>query len=64
MEPNWNPMLEAQALDRAHRIGQTREVSATRYLTPDSIKKYVQDVKERKLRLINKSLGNFIGEKE
>ncbi|KAI1770677.1 P-loop containing nucleoside triphosphate hydrolase protein [Hypoxylon cercidicola] len=37
MEPHWNPMLEAQALDRVHRMGQTREVFTTRYLTPGSI---------------------------
>ncbi|RAH81607.1 hypothetical protein BO86DRAFT_313518 [Aspergillus japonicus CBS 114.51] len=37
MEPHWNPMLEAQAVDRVHRIGQSREVIVTRYLTVNSI---------------------------
>ncbi|KAK3900217.1 P-loop containing nucleoside triphosphate hydrolase protein, partial [Staphylotrichum tortipilum] len=37
MEPYWNPMVEAQAVDRAHRIGQQRDVVITRYLIKDSI---------------------------
>jgi SWI/SNF-related matrix-associated actin-dependent regulator of chromatin subfamily A3 len=32
MEPQWNPMLEDQALDRVHRIGQTKEVTTVRYV--------------------------------
>ena len=37
MEPHWNPMVEAQALDRVHRIGQEREVWTTRYIVDGSI---------------------------
>ena len=37
MEPQWNPMAEEQALDRVHRIGQSRPVVATRYIVKDSI---------------------------
>ena len=37
MEPQWNPMLEEQALDRVHRIGQTRDVVTFRYVVKDSI---------------------------
>ncbi|KAK2764390.1 hypothetical protein FQN54_009084 [Arachnomyces sp. PD_36] len=37
VEPHWNPMVEAQALDRVHRMGQTRDVVTTRYITKDSI---------------------------
>lgn len=37
VEPHWNPMVEEQALDRVHRMGQTRDVVATRYITDDSI---------------------------
>jgi hypothetical protein len=36
MEPQWNPMVEAQALDRVHRLGQTRNVTATKYIIEDS----------------------------
>jgi SNF2 family DNA or RNA helicase len=37
IEPHWNPMAEAQAVDRVHRIGQTRDVVITRYIVDDSI---------------------------
>lgn len=37
LEPHWNPMAEAQAVDRVHRIGQSREVVTTRYIIRDSI---------------------------
>ncbi|PNP80170.1 hypothetical protein FNYG_06493 [Fusarium nygamai] len=61
VEPHWNPMLEEQALDRVHRMGQTRDVVATRYLTNDSIEMMVKDIKERKLDLISSSLGHLAG---
>jgi hypothetical protein len=37
IEPHWNPMAEAQAVDRVYRIGQQREVFVTRYIVPNSI---------------------------
>lgn len=37
VEPQWNPMVEAQALDRVHRIGQVRDVTVTRYIVKNSI---------------------------
>ena len=37
IEPQWNPMAEEQALDRVHRIGQTRPVTAIRYIVKGSI---------------------------
>lgn len=32
MEPQWNPMIEDQALDRVYRIGQKKQVTTTRYI--------------------------------
>jgi len=37
MEPHWNPMAEAQAVDRIHRIGQTKAVKVTKYCVQNSI---------------------------
>ena len=37
VEPHWNPMAEAQAVDRVHRIGQQRDVTVIRYVVSDSI---------------------------
>ncbi|KAK8029776.1 hypothetical protein PG993_011067 [Apiospora rasikravindrae] len=57
LEPHWNPMLEAQAVDRVHRIGQSQDVSVTRYLVKDSVEMYVKWVQDDKLRLISQSLN-------
>ena len=40
MEPQWNPMIEDQALDRVYRIGQKKEVTTTRYV----VKKTLEEV--------------------
>ncbi|RYP49271.1 hypothetical protein DL768_004994 [Monosporascus sp. mg162] len=56
IEPHWNPMVEAQAVDRVHRMGQTRQVTVTRYIVPDSIETYMQWIQQEKLRLVSQSL--------
>ncbi|KAL7930066.1 SNF2 family N-terminal domain-containing protein [Trichoderma chlorosporum] len=58
LEPHWNPMVEAQAFDRVHRIGQQREVVVTRYLVKDTIETYVQWTQKEKLKLIQQSLDS------
>lgn len=37
LEPQWNPMVEAQAIGRVHRIGQSQQVFVTRYIVRRSI---------------------------
>jgi hypothetical protein len=41
IEPGWNPAIERQALDRVHRLGQTRPVKQIRYVVerPDSVER-------------------------
>ncbi|KAI0889137.1 SNF2 family N-terminal domain-containing protein [Annulohypoxylon maeteangense] len=58
MEPGWNPLLEQQAIDRIHRLGQEREVIATRYVVSgsDSIEQYVLKRQEHKINIIKLSL--------
>ncbi|KAI1488246.1 hypothetical protein F5X96DRAFT_685614 [Biscogniauxia mediterranea] len=59
LEPHWNPMAEAQAVDRVHRIGQTSPVTITRYIVPHSIETYIQWVQSDKLRIINLSFDTL-----
>ncbi|KAJ5602046.1 hypothetical protein N7510_011580 [Penicillium lagena] len=57
MEPHWNPMAEAQAIDRVHRFGQLREVEVVRYIVNESIEHYVQEIQRQKLRVIKNTLS-------
>jgi SNF2 family DNA or RNA helicase len=47
----WNPAVETQAEDRAHRIGQTRPVQVFAYLTPDSIEQRIGEILDEKRAL-------------
>ncbi len=47
----WNPAVEAQAEDRAHRIGQTRPVQVFAYLTPNSIEQRIAEILAEKRAL-------------
>ncbi|VUC36396.1 unnamed protein product [Clonostachys rosea] len=64
LEPSWNPMAEAQAVDRIHRIGQHRDVFITRYMTRDSIEGYIQWIQQDKIRLIERSLDSSASHSE
>lgn len=48
LDPWWNPAVEAQAIDRAHRIGQTRRVFAARLIARDTVEEKVLALQERK----------------
>lgn len=48
IEPWWNPAVEHQATDRAHRIGQTRSVQVYRYIMEGSIEEKIETLKQRK----------------
>ena len=39
VEPQWNPSIEAQAIGRALRMGQTRPVTVFKYITENSVEK-------------------------
>ncbi|WP_026840365.1 DEAD/DEAH box helicase [Citrifermentans bremense] len=51
LDPWWNPAVESQASDRAHRIGQQRQVTITRLLMRHSIEEKMMELKKRKLKL-------------
>ena len=52
-DPWWNPAAEAQAVDRAHRIGQHRAVTVYRMVSTGTIEEKVIDLQERKRELFN-----------
>ena len=47
-DPWWNPMAEQQAVDRAHRIGQTKSVNIYKFITRNSIEEKILKLQERK----------------
>ncbi len=51
LDPWWNPAAEAQAVDRAHRIGQTRQVMVYRLVATDTIEDKVMALKAAKSKL-------------
>jgi SNF2 family DNA or RNA helicase len=53
MDPWWNPAVEAQAVDRTHRIGQTRSVNVYRLVATDTIEEKVMALKARKAALFS-----------
>ncbi|WP_019200853.1 DEAD/DEAH box helicase [Tsukamurella sp. 1534] len=57
LDPWWNPAAEAQAIDRAHRIGQTRSVMVYRLVSADTIEDKVMALKERKAALFESVMG-------
>ena len=52
-DPWWNPAVESQAVDRAHRIGQNKTVSVYRLVTEDSVEQKIMALKERKSKLVD-----------
>ena len=51
LDPWWNPAVEAQAIDRAHRIGQTRPVFAFRLIARDTVEEKVLELQATKRQL-------------
>src|SRR3974377_2105452 len=48
LHPWWNPAVEAQAIDRTHRIGQTRRVFAYRIIAKDTVEEKVLELQKSK----------------
>ena len=56
-DPWWNPAVEAQAIDRTHRIGQKQTVFAYRLLIKDSIEEKIRQLQKKKGDIANDILG-------
>lgn len=48
LDPWWNPAVEQQAIDRTHRIGQTRNVFIYKFITKDTVEEKILALQERK----------------
>jgi len=55
-DPFWNPYIEMQAVDRAHRIGQQREVKVHRILIKETVEDRITELQERKRELVDAAL--------
>lgn len=69
LDPWWNPAVEAQAVDRAHRIGQTRRVFAYRLIARDTVEEKILELQKEKRQLADavvsgdqRMLGNLTAE--
>jgi SNF2 family DNA or RNA helicase len=51
LDPWWNPAVEAQAIDRAHRIGQARHVFAYRLIAGDTVEEKIAELQRSKRAL-------------
>ncbi|MEX1240927.1 MAG: DEAD/DEAH box helicase [Cyclobacteriaceae bacterium] len=51
LDPWWNPAVEAQAIDRAHRIGQKRKVFTYKFITRNSVEEKILTLQQKKLKL-------------
>ena len=52
----WNPAIEDQAINRAHRVGQKNTVIVTRFLTENTIERRIAEVLEAKRKIFNELL--------
>ena len=57
LDPWWNPAVEDQAADRAHRIGQERPVLVQRLVAEDTVEERILALQERKRELADAALG-------
>ena len=57
LDPWWNPAVEAQAIDRAHRIGQSRNVMAYRLVARDTIEEKILLLQQSKRALAEAIIG-------
>jgi len=51
LDPWWNPAVESQAIDRAHRIGQENKVFTYKFITRNSVEEKILQLQEKKLKL-------------
>lgn len=50
-DSDWNPQVDLQAIDRAHRIGQKKEVIVYRFVTEETVEEKIVERAARKLKI-------------
>jgi len=58
IDPWWNPAVEEQAIDRVHRIGQTKQVVVRRLIMKNSVEQQILKLHQVKMQLIQRALGD------
>jgi SNF2 family DNA or RNA helicase len=61
LDPFWNPFIEEQAIDRAHRIGQQNEVNVHRIVIPNTVEDRILQLQDKKRDIINTALDENAG---
>ncbi len=51
LDPWWNPAVENQAVDRAHRIGQQNKVFTYKFITRNTVEEKILQLQKRKIKL-------------
>lgn len=64
LDPWWNPAVEAQAIDRVHRIGQKRTVFVYSMITQGTLETRIQKLKTHKRELFDQAVGEFASSSE
>lgn len=62
LDPWWNPAVEAQAIDRVHRLGQRRTVFVYRMVTRGTIEERIERLKSAKRGLFDEVVGSLSGQ--
>jgi len=57
-DPWWNPMVETQAIDRTHRIGQTHKVQVYRLITKGTVEEKIMNLQQHKLKLFDEVVSD------
>ncbi|QPG75411.1 Putative DNA helicase ino80 [Brettanomyces nanus] len=63
-DSDWNPTIDSQAMDRAHRLGQTRQVTVYRLLVKNTIEERMRDRAKQKEQVQKVVMGGKIDEDE
>ncbi|KAG0215198.1 hypothetical protein BGX33_001363 [Mortierella sp. NVP41] len=64
MDPHWNPSVESQAIDRIHRLGQTKPVDVIRFIIKESIEENILELQKRKTELSEMTFAEKLSKQE